>query len=39
MPLLEPDPQILRPTATGSPAHDRVADRRAFGTPNRCAAN
>ncbi|MER0484216.1 FAD-binding and (Fe-S)-binding domain-containing protein [Streptomyces sp. Edi2] len=33
MPLLEPDPQALRPTATGSPAHDRVADRRALGTP------
>lgn len=33
MPLLEPDPQALRPTATGNPAHDRVADRRALGTP------
>ncbi|MFI0710303.1 FAD-binding and (Fe-S)-binding domain-containing protein [Streptomyces inhibens] len=33
MPLLEPDPQTLRRTATGNPAHDRVADRRASGTP------
>ncbi|REK86658.1 FAD-binding oxidoreductase [Streptomyces inhibens] len=33
MPLLEPDPQTLRRTATGNPAHDRVADLRASGTP------
>lgn len=33
MPLLEPDPQTLRPTAPGGPAHDRVAGPRASGTP------
>ncbi|MFJ9467716.1 FAD-binding and (Fe-S)-binding domain-containing protein [Streptomyces caniferus] len=33
MPLLEPNPQTLRPTTTGSPAHDRVAGPRASGTP------
>ncbi|MFJ9848457.1 FAD-binding and (Fe-S)-binding domain-containing protein [Streptomyces sp. NPDC101150] len=33
MPLLEPTPEALRPTATAAPAHDRVADRRAAGTP------
>ncbi|WP_406481902.1 FAD-binding and (Fe-S)-binding domain-containing protein [Streptomyces platensis] len=33
MPLLEPDPQSLRPTAPGGPAHDRVAGPRASGTP------
>lgn len=38
MPLLEPNPESLRPTAPHGPAHDRVADRRATGTPSRCAA-
>ncbi|MGW7019680.1 FAD-binding and (Fe-S)-binding domain-containing protein [Streptomyces decoyicus] len=33
MPLLEPNPQTLRPTAPGSPAHDRVAGHLASGTP------
>ncbi|MGW2012583.1 FAD-binding and (Fe-S)-binding domain-containing protein [Streptomyces nigrescens] len=33
MPLLEPDPETLRPTATGGPAHDRVAGPWASGTP------
>ncbi|MFE7541534.1 FAD-binding and (Fe-S)-binding domain-containing protein [Streptomyces platensis] len=33
MPLLEPDPQTLRPTAPGGPAPDRVAGPRASGTP------
>ncbi|MFD5394089.1 FAD-binding and (Fe-S)-binding domain-containing protein [Streptomyces sp. NPDC127097] len=33
MPLLEPDPQTLRPTAPGGPAPDRVAGPRAAGTP------
>ncbi|MFI1496539.1 FAD-binding and (Fe-S)-binding domain-containing protein [Streptomyces platensis] len=33
MPLLEPDPQTLRPTVPGGPAHDRVAGPRASGTP------
>ncbi|MFI9045443.1 FAD-binding and (Fe-S)-binding domain-containing protein [Streptomyces sp. NPDC053427] len=33
MPLLEPEPDALRPATTASPAHDRVADRRAAGTP------
>lgn len=33
MPLLEPDPQTLRPTAPGGPTHDRVAAPRASGTP------
>ncbi|MFG2287905.1 FAD-binding and (Fe-S)-binding domain-containing protein [Streptomyces sp. NPDC048595] len=33
MPLLEPKPESLRPTAHHGPAHDRVADRRASGTP------
>lgn len=33
MPLLEPKPETLRPTSGRSPAHDRVADRRASGTP------
>ena len=32
MPLLEPEPNALRPAAT-SPAHDRVPDARAWGTP------
>ncbi|ARF58739.1 FAD-binding and (Fe-S)-binding domain-containing protein [Streptomyces gilvosporeus] len=33
MPLLEPRPESLRPTASAPPAHDRVAARRASGTP------
>ncbi|MGW8975875.1 FAD-binding and (Fe-S)-binding domain-containing protein [Streptomyces platensis] len=33
MPLLEPDPQTLRPTAPDGPAPDRVAGPRASGTP------
>ncbi|MGW2920725.1 FAD-binding and (Fe-S)-binding domain-containing protein [Streptomyces angustmyceticus] len=33
MPLLEPDPRALRPTTAARPAHDRVAGRRATGTP------
>ncbi|GGU49895.1 oxidoreductase [Streptomyces albospinus] len=33
MPLLEPRPQALRPTATARPAPDRVPDRLAAGTP------
>ncbi|WP_030412449.1 FAD-binding and (Fe-S)-binding domain-containing protein [Streptomyces sp. NRRL S-1448] len=33
MPLLEPKPGALRPTAGGRPAPDRVADRLASGTP------
>ncbi|MFE1172327.1 FAD-binding and (Fe-S)-binding domain-containing protein [Streptomyces sp. NPDC058773] len=33
MPLLEPDPETLRPHAPGGPAHDRVAGPRASGTP------
>ncbi|TJZ58720.1 FAD-binding oxidoreductase [Streptomyces piniterrae] len=33
MPLLEPKPDALRPTATTGPAPDRVPDRRSTGTP------
>ncbi|KIZ17231.1 FAD-binding and (Fe-S)-binding domain-containing protein [Streptomyces natalensis] len=33
MPLLEPGPESLRPTTSAPPAHDRVAARRAPGTP------
>ncbi|TWF91740.1 D-lactate dehydrogenase [Streptomyces brevispora] len=33
MPLLEPKPEALRPGAMRSPAHDRVPDDRAPGTP------
>ncbi|MFB6435160.1 FAD-binding and (Fe-S)-binding domain-containing protein [Streptomyces sp. NPDC056411] len=33
MPLLEPNPQSLRPTDAGPAAPDRVADARASGTP------
>ncbi|MFH9419330.1 FAD-binding and (Fe-S)-binding domain-containing protein [Streptomyces sp. NPDC017529] len=35
MPLLEPKPGTLRPAATEGPYHDRVADGRASGTPER----
>ncbi|WP_097944049.1 FAD-binding and (Fe-S)-binding domain-containing protein [Streptomyces sp. ms115] len=33
MPLLEPDPEALRPGTTREPAPDRVTDRSAGGTP------
>ncbi|WP_030253726.1 FAD-binding and (Fe-S)-binding domain-containing protein [Streptomyces violens] len=33
MPLLEPEPTVLRPTTTEGPAVDRVADEQASGTP------
>lgn len=33
MPLLEPKPGALRPRSLSAPAHDRVPDRRATGTP------
>ncbi|MBT2895748.1 FAD-binding and (Fe-S)-binding domain-containing protein [Streptomyces sp. McG3] len=33
MPLLEPDPEALRPRTTRAPAPDRVTDRSAGGTP------
>ncbi|MEU2023911.1 FAD-binding and (Fe-S)-binding domain-containing protein [Streptomyces sp. NPDC016469] len=33
MPLLEPDPDTLRPSAVRPPSHDRVPDARAQGTP------
>ncbi|WP_407548656.1 FAD-binding and (Fe-S)-binding domain-containing protein [Streptomyces sp. Pv4-95] len=33
MPLLEPKPDALRPAVTTSPAHDRVPEARASGTP------
>lgn len=35
MPLLEPDPRSLRPTAPPGPAPDRVPAGRAAGTPER----
>ncbi|MFE3556058.1 FAD-binding and (Fe-S)-binding domain-containing protein [Streptomyces sp. NPDC059193] len=33
MPLLEPKPGALRPRSVGGPAHDRLPDHRAGGTP------
>ncbi|MEU9251775.1 FAD-binding and (Fe-S)-binding domain-containing protein [Streptomyces sp. NPDC048270] len=33
MPLLEPKPGALRPRGAGGPAHDRLPDHRAAGTP------
>ncbi|MEU9236253.1 FAD-binding and (Fe-S)-binding domain-containing protein [Streptomyces subrutilus] len=33
MPLLEPKPGALRPRGVGGPAHDRLPDHRAAGTP------
>ncbi|MER5863106.1 FAD-binding and (Fe-S)-binding domain-containing protein [Kitasatospora sp. NPDC002040] len=33
MPLLEPDPEALRPTTLAAPAHDRLGAERAGGTP------
>ncbi|MFJ7627545.1 FAD-binding and (Fe-S)-binding domain-containing protein [Streptomyces sp. NPDC097595] len=33
MPLLEPDPDTLRPAAVRPPSHDRVPDAQAKGTP------
>lgn len=33
MPLLEPKPGALRPRSVSGPAHDRVPDHRAAGTP------
>ncbi|MEU9147382.1 FAD-binding and (Fe-S)-binding domain-containing protein [Streptomyces sp. NPDC048349] len=33
MPLLEPEPGALRPRRVSGPAHDRVPDHRAGGTP------
>ncbi|MEV0598249.1 FAD-binding and (Fe-S)-binding domain-containing protein [Streptomyces sp. NPDC050315] len=33
MPLLEPEPTVLRPATTEGPAVDRVADEQASGTP------
>ncbi|MEV5596416.1 FAD-binding and (Fe-S)-binding domain-containing protein [Streptomyces sp. NPDC052496] len=35
MPLLEPEPEALRPAAAEGPYHDRVTDRQASGTPER----
>ncbi len=34
MPLLEPKPGALRPRGVGGPAHDRLPDHRAAGTPD-----
>ncbi|NEE61297.1 hypothetical protein G3M55_94435, partial [Streptomyces sp. SID8455] len=33
MPLLEPEPEALRPGTAREPAPDRVTDRSATGTP------
>ncbi|MFF5336956.1 FAD-binding and (Fe-S)-binding domain-containing protein [Streptomyces sp. NPDC013181] len=39
MPLLEPDPDTLRPAAVRPPSHDRVPEDRAGGTPERLRAD
>lgn len=39
MPLLEPDPDTLRPAAVRPPSHDRVPDAQAKGTRRRCATS
>lgn len=39
MPLLEPKPQALRPSGRRTESPDRVPDRLAGGTPERCAVS